>query len=126
MSNKRLSFNKKQIMPYLSEKIIIANTEHDRRVKMSPEQKIEAIELRKNGATYLSIAKVFGVSKSLIMFICKPEALERNLALREERGGWKQYYSKESRRKAQKETRSHKQGLFLEGKIKIDEELNKS
>lgn len=113
-------------MPYLSEKIVIANTEHDRRVKLTPEQRIEAVELRKSGATYLSIAKMFGVSKSLIMFVCKPEALERNLARREERGGWKQYYNKESRRQAQKDTRDHKQNLFVEGKIKLVDNSDKS
>lgn len=65
-------------MPYKSEKIKIAGTKHDRRIKLTDDQKTYVRWLRENEQlSYNQLAQQFGVSKRLIIFICKPETLEK-------------------------------------------------
>ena len=61
-------------MPYRSEKIQIAGTKHDGRRKLSDEQKGAIIILRKKGHSYRKLAEKFGVSKSLIQSIIRPQS----------------------------------------------------
>jgi DNA-binding XRE family transcriptional regulator len=112
-------------MPYKSGKIIIANTENDRRIKLTIEDKELVKWLREEEQiSYQKLADKFGVSKRLIIFICKPETLQRCKDLRQERGGSKQYYEKENHRISQKEHRNYKQKLFIDGKINLPNEKN--
>lgn len=61
-------------MPYKSEKIRIAGTQYDRRIKLTPDQKEYIKWLReKQLISYSKLAKIFGVSKRLIQFICCPD-----------------------------------------------------
>lgn len=54
-------------MPYKSEKIRIAGTQYDRRIKLTPDQKEYIKWLReKRLISYSKLAKIFGVSKRLI------------------------------------------------------------
>jgi DNA-binding XRE family transcriptional regulator len=108
-------------MPYLSEKIKIENTQFDRRIKLTSDDKELIKWLREEeGISYQKLANQFNVSKRTIIFICKPETLEACKKKRAERGGWKQYYNKEESTEVQKEHRNYKQKLFLENKIKLD------
>lgn len=110
-------------MPYRSEKIIIANTSNDRRIKLTDEEKQEIILLRqREGISYNKLAIRFGVSKRSIYWIVNPDKLIKNRELRKERGGWKNYYNKEKNTAAIKDTRRHKQKLFIQDKIKLDHE----
>ena len=89
----------------------------DRRVKLSEEDRQEIKRLY----PYLSqrnLAKMFNVSRRLIIFIGCPEKHELNLKQREERGGWKQYYNKEKWAKQMKKHRRYKRGLELRGLLK--------
>jgi hypothetical protein len=104
-------------MPYKSEKIKIEKTEHDKRVKLSDEQRQE-IKENKLGLSLSKLAEMYGVSKRLIQFILDPEKQKRNLELREERGGSKIYYDKEKHNESVKKHRRYKQKLFIKGKIK--------
>lgn len=103
-------------MPYKSEKINIEGTKHDRRIKLTLEQKDKIASL-KGTISLRKCAQEYGVDKRTIQFIWHPESLERNKQLRQERGGWKQYYDKNKWRETLKEHRKYKQELYLEGKI---------
>lgn len=106
-------------MPYKSEKIIIANTEYDRRIKLSTEQKEEVKKLYKEGFSSRQLGKQFGVSKSLILLIVNPHIAERNKQHIKEH--CMEYYYRTSKKvisKYKREARRYKQKLYLEGKIK--------
>ena len=66
-------------MPYKSEKTRIAGTQYDRRIKLTPDQKEYIKWLReKQLISYSKLAKIFGVSKRLIQFICCPDKYLKN------------------------------------------------
>jgi hypothetical protein len=58
------------------------------------------------------LARMFKVNKRLIQFICYPERHERNLQLRQARGGSVKYYNRDKHTKATKEHRNHKKEVF--------------
>jgi DNA polymerase IIIc chi subunit len=107
-------------MPYKSEKIKIAGTKHDRRRKLTEDQKQYIRWLREEEKiSYQKLADMFDVSKRLIIFICKPEiqqkARERFKKYKAE-GRYKP--TKEEWAETMKEHRHYKQKLFCDGKIK--------
>ena len=103
-------------MSYKSEKIKIAGTKHDRRVKLTPEQRQE-IYLNVSNHSQRALAKMYGVSRRTIQFILDPEKLKGNRERREERGGWAQYYDREKHAATIKEHRRYKQDLKIKGEI---------
>ena len=107
-------------MPYKCEKINIAGTEHDRRIKLFPEDKKIIRQLRKQGWSQRELAREFGVSRRLIQFIIDPKKKERDLELREQRGGSKAYYDKDKHRDYMKSHRHYKQDLYVKGEINLD------
>ena len=104
-------------MPYKSEKIKISGTKHDRRVKLTSEQKKE-IYANVLGLSQRKLATMYGVSRRTIQFILDPEKLKENIKRREERGGSKQYYKPDEWAETMKEHRRYKQDLKLKGEIK--------
>lgn len=108
-------------MPYKFEtdKLKIPH-EKDRRVKLTQEQREEIKELY-GKISQRKLAKLYGVSRRLIIFIGRPETLERNLQLRQLRGGSMNYYKKEKNTKAIKKTRTYKYSLYTKGKLKQNE-----
>ena len=106
-------------MPYKSEKIKIAGTKYDRRVKLTPEQKEHIRWLRdEEHLSYRTLAKMFNVSKRLIQFVIKPEIAEKcreQLMERKRSGKYKPL--KEAWAETVREHRQYKQKLKLEGKI---------
>lgn len=102
-------------MPYKSEKIKIEHTKHDRRIKLTPEDKEDIKEL--TGMSIRGIARLYGVDKRLIQFILFPERYEKNKRLRKERGGSKIYYDRTKNTITQRKHRRHKQNLFVSGEI---------
>lgn len=104
-------------MPYKSEKIKIEHTKNDKRIKLTDEQKDKIISLRGVISSH-KCAELFNVSRRTIQFLWYPERLERNIQLRNERGGSKQYYDKNKWKEYMKTHRRYKQGLFLKGEIK--------
>ena len=105
-------------MPYKSEKIKIEGTKHDKRRKLTEEQK-KTIRENKLGLSQRKLATMYKVSRRTIQFILDPKKLEENKKRREERGGWKQYYKKENNTAAVRKTRRHKQILFNAGEINL-------
>ena len=103
-------------MPFKSEKINIANSEHDRRCKLTDVQKDQIIALR-GTISQRKCAEKFGVSRRTVQFLWWPEKLQANKQRRQERGGWKQYYNKTNWARTMREHRRYKQDLHLEGLI---------
>lgn len=108
-------------MPYKSEKIKIAGTKFDRRIKLTEEDKKEILRLRKEGYSQRKLARAFNVSRRLITYILDPQKLVENKRRRKEAGGSMQYYKNEYNSKKIKETRRYKQKLFVDKKIKLKE-----
>lgn len=106
-------------MPRISDTISINNENLDRRVKLTKEDKDLIIWLREEEQiSYQKLANRFGVSKRLIIFVCKPESLEKSKLDRQNRGGWKQYYDKDYNTISQREHRNYKKELYSKGLIK--------
>lgn len=106
-------------MPYKSEKIKIAGTKYDRRIKLTEDQKEYIRWLREEEKlSQMKLAKMFGVSKRLIQFITQPDKLEKcreRLKEAKKRGLYK--LSKEELNETQREHRRYKHKLRMEGKI---------
>ena len=103
-------------MPYKSEKMKIAGTKYDRRRKLTEEQKNEIIAFR-GEISQRKCAEKFGVSRRTIVFLWYPEKQLANKQLRQQRGGWQQYYNKEEHRENIKNTRRYKQKLYKEKRL---------
>lgn len=113
-------------MPYKSEKIKISGTKHDRRQKLTPEQKDEIRHLYYTTDTsQRKLAKQFGVSRRLITFVLDPDHEEQNQRLlkqRKAKGLYKQ--SKEQWAATMRKHRHYKQQLLLQGEIVLDKTTN--
>ena len=84
----------------------------DRRIKLSYEDKCDIVKYYRDGTAVRQLARTFNVSRRLIQFIVRPEAHERNLELRSERGGTMIYYDKNKHRKSTFEHRKYKEQLL--------------
>ncbi len=58
------------------------------------------------------LSRLFKVHKRLIQFICYPERKERNLELRQQKGGSKHYYNKEKHTIAVQKHREYKKNFL--------------
>ena len=106
-------------MPYKSEKIKIAGTSHDRRRKLTEDQKEYIRWLREEEQlSYNQLARQFGVSKRLIIFICKPEIMEKAMErFKQYRKEGRYKPTKEEWAETMKEHRHYKEKLHKDGKI---------
>ena len=108
-------------MPYKSEKIKIEGTMFDRRRKLTDEQKEQIKMIYNSGVCGTRpLAKQFGVSKSTIRAIVIPGVAEKNKQKIKEH--WRDYSDRKQLTKATRETRHYKQKLYLENKIKLEDE----
>lgn len=123
-------------MPRLSDNLPIKNEKLDRRVKLTKTQKAEICriyfdakirahwKLLGKGVSQRTLAKEYGVSRRTIVFVLYPERRLTNLEKRKIRGGWKQYYNKQTHADTQREHRNYKRKLYLNGllgqKLPID------
>jgi DNA-binding XRE family transcriptional regulator len=106
-------------MPRKSDAVAINNEKLDRRVKLTAQDKELVKWLREEEEiSYQKLADRFGVSKRLIIFICKPETKIKDLENRAKRGGSKIYYDRESHNASIKDHRDYKKELFQRGLIK--------
>ena len=103
-------------MPYKSEKIHIAGSEHDRRCKLTDGIKDKIIALRGLISAH-KCALEFNVSRRTVQFLWYPERLETNKQRRQERGGSKQYYDRVKNTEYQRNHRRYKQELYIKGEI---------
>jgi len=88
----------------------------DRRRKLTDEQR-EEIKKLYGTISQRKLARMFGVSRRLIIFIGCPEKYKKNLEDRANRGGSKIYYVPEKHKKAMKKHRRHKHKLDVDKKL---------
>jgi len=106
-------------MPAIVDNITINNKSLDRRIKLTDDDKELIKWLREEEElSYQKLANKFGVSKRLIIFVCKPETLEACKQKRKERGGSKIYYDKDYNTEKMREHRHYKSELLIKGLIK--------
>lgn len=99
-------------MPYITEKLSIGCPFMDRRTKLLPCQKEMVLHYHKLGYSQRVIAKMFNVSRRLIVFIIYPEKHEKNYQARLDKGGSKQYYDKNKNSEYKKTHRRYKQKIL--------------
>lgn len=109
-------------MPYKSEKLRLDETQ-DRRKRLTESQRIEIRKLYETGEYSLNdLAKKYNVSKKTILLIVNKESAEKAKQYRKEH--WRDWQRKgEEWNNVIKEHRKYKQKLYLDGKLK-DEDNN--
>jgi|GEM_PF-812015 len=99
-------------MPRKTDLIPLNDKFIDRRTKMLPCQKEMAKWWHERGESINGIARMFKVNKRTIQFLLFPERLKKNVQDRQDRGGWKQYYDKETWKDTMKEHRNYKKKVL--------------
>ena len=108
-------------MPRKSDTIAINNPKHDRRVKLTDEDKENIrIEYSKGDTSHNKLAAKYGVSKRLISFVLNPDKLEKVKEQFSERRKDGRYYDKDKHREAIRSHRDHKKKLYEEGLLVED------
>lgn len=108
-------------MPRKSEKLTVANTPYDRRVKITFAQKEEIREIRETyGWSYNMLAKKYCVSKRTIIFVCNPDIEERNRENFKRLCKNGRYYDREKHNAAIQDLRLYKEKLYKEGVLTIE------
>ena len=92
-------------MPCRSEKILIAGTKHDSRVKLSKEQRQAIVILKREGYSYRKLAEMFGVSKWTIQSIITPPSRSKQKKLPAE------YWAEAKRKCRMKKRQLYKDGI---------------
>lgn len=89
----------------------------DRRRKLTDEQRAEILKIRQEtGAGYRTIARQFGVSRSLVRLICDPVAAARVSARMAEH--WREYkMTKKEKRERMRAHRARKYDLYKRGQL---------
>lgn len=103
-------------MPYKFENIPINNEQHDRRVKLTAEQKEQIVQEYETGLISITaLSKKYGVSKRLIQFTLFPERKEKNKErfLKAQKEG--RYYDRKKHAAYTKKHRDHKKALYQQG-----------
>lgn len=103
-------------MPSKFEKIPINNKEHDKRVKLTDEdRKNIREEYAGGGISQNGLAKKYGVSKRLIQFIINPEkaAIAKQQYAERRKDG--RYYDKDKHKEHMKKHRDYKKELHEKG-----------
>ncbi len=104
-------------MPYKNTPLKIPE-KFDKRIKLSTQDKINIkTSYDAGGVSQRALAKQYGVSRRLIVFVIYPERLAENYANRVANGGSKQYYDKDKHTIAMRTHRKHKQELYLKGEL---------
>jgi len=102
-------------MPYKSEKIRIANTQYDRRIKLDDDDKQSIIDKFYQGQSMRSLAREYQVDRQVIKYTIFPNYKESFYKANRERA--KPEYDNETRNAYMRKHRHHKQELYKEGKI---------
>ena len=110
-------------MPYKSEKIKLPK-EHDRRIKLTDEQREEIREKYSTGLySQRALAREYGVSRRLISFVLDDEKYQKcREQFKERRADGRYKPTKEEWAKTQKEHRQYKQKLYVDGKLTEESE----
>lgn len=106
-------------MPYKFESMPINNPKHDRRVKLTDEDRVKIVEEYKTELiSQRKLAEKYRVSRRLISFIINPEKYEQSKKQFAERQKDGRYYDREKHREYMRRHRQHKKKLYQEGLLK--------
>lgn len=108
-------------MPYKSEKIKIEFTKHDRRLKLTEEERDEIVFKHENGQSQRSLAREYQVDRKTIYNTVYPKKYQQQLKNNKKNKHWDKYYNREYNTKKVREHRRYKHKLYSKGKIKEDE-----
>lgn len=101
-------------MPYKSEKIKIEHTQHDRRIRLSEEQKQFIRKEYATGlATHRSLAEKYGVDRKTIYNILNHDKYLKQLEKNKINKHSQKYYNKEKHTNYIKNHRQYKQKLYV-------------
>lgn len=103
-------------MPYKSQKIKIANTKFDRRLKLDEDDKQVIISAYEKGESMRSLSRRFKVDRQVIKYTIFPEYKEQFFKANRERP---KEYDREKNTTVKREHRRYKHNLYKEGKIKL-------
>ena len=103
-------------MPYKSEKIKIANTRHDKRIKLDEDDKNAIIEKYYKGQSMRSLSREYQVDRQVIKYTIFPHYKEAFYKANRERT--KPEIDNETRNAYMRTHRKHKQELYIKGEIK--------
>ena len=103
-------------MPYKSQKIIIANTEFDRRIKLDDDQKEQIRNKWKQGQSIHGLSREYKVDRQVIRYTIFPERYEK-MKLRNKEYAKTYEIPTEKSTTHTREHRRYKQKLHVEGKI---------
>jgi len=104
-------------MPYKSEKIIIANTKNDKRIKLDEDDKIAIVEKYYKGQSMRSLSREYQVDRQVIKYTIFPHYKEAFYKANRERT--KPKIDNKKRNAYMRKHRKHKQELYLKGEIKL-------
>lgn len=101
-------------MPYKSEKIIIDHTKHDKRIKLTKEQKEQIKKEYSSGLiSQRGLARKYKVDRKTIYNTLHPEKYQQQLENNKENKHSMQYYNKEKHKEYIKQHRRYKQDLYI-------------
>ena len=101
-------------MPFKSEKIKIAKTKYDRRIKTTDEMKRDILVLYKEKIAIRAIARLYPeISRRTIQFIIHPELKEQQIRNWKEKWSWRDFYEKKRRARDMRNHRQYKQNLYI-------------
>ena len=108
-------------MPYKCEKIKIANTQYDRRIKLSDDDKEEIQDRYFNrGESMRSLSRVFKVDRQVIKYTLFPDYKEQFYKANRERV--KPEIENSKHNTYMRTHRAHKQSLYVSGKISLEKD----
>jgi hypothetical protein len=103
-------------LPYKFENIPINNPEHDKRVKLSEEDKeLIRAEYATGNTSQRQLAKKYNVSRRLIQFTLDPVKLQTNREQFLERQKDGRYFDREKHNEYMRNHRHHKKELYEKG-----------
>ena len=105
---------KKETFGKLERKFKIAGTLFDRRVKITPDEKMIIRQLRCDGKSYYSLAKEYGVHHKTIMRICDPSLITPP-----------KNQNREKARENLRNSREYKKKLLYFGKVNLENVIEK-
>lgn len=110
-------------MPYKFDSIPINNPKHDRRVKLTVEDRKNIVEeYAKGGISQNGLAKKYNVSKRLVQFVLNPEKekiVKKQFAERQLGG---RYYDKDKHNDSMRKHRAYKKELYSKGLLGTNKE----
>lgn len=104
-------------MACIADRLHIAGTKNDKRVKISPEMREQILE-EEGVLSQRVTARKYGISRKMVIYIWYPERLEHAKKLFAERQKDGRYYDRRKHNEAVKDLRKRKMEMYKKGELK--------